>query len=152
MFNWADYVDPENIEEFKTRFGITDFTYDIYASNEVLLTRLQGGATGPYDVAAPTAEFVKAMVGGGLHPEARLRRIPNAALINPQFQNFYEAGRRQVQRVSPPEGLGHDRHRGPDEGRHRGRQDVEAVLRGRAEVLAAHRPRGLAGRRLRRRR
>src|SRR5688572_21424088 len=27
MFNWADYVDPGNIEEFKTRFGVTDFTY-----------------------------------------------------------------------------------------------------------------------------
>ena len=64
MFNWADYVDPENIEEFKTRFGVTDFTYDTYASNEELLTRLQGGATGQFDVGAPTAEFVEAMVDG----------------------------------------------------------------------------------------
>jgi spermidine/putrescine transport system substrate-binding protein len=56
MYNWADYVDPENMEEFKARYGIDPFTYDTYASNEELLTKLQGGATGLYDIGAPTAE------------------------------------------------------------------------------------------------
>src|SRR5919109_3078359 len=26
MYNWADYVDPENIEEFKRRYDIDNFT------------------------------------------------------------------------------------------------------------------------------
>jgi spermidine/putrescine transport system substrate-binding protein len=90
MFNWADYVDPGNIEEFKTRFGVTDFTYDTYASNEELLTRLQGGATGQYDVGAPTAEFVEAMVDGDFIQKLDWSKIPNAAFINKQFQEFYK--------------------------------------------------------------
>ena len=55
MYNWAEYIDLENIEEFKTRYNISDWTYDIYDSNEVLLTKMQGGATGLYDIGAPTA-------------------------------------------------------------------------------------------------
>jgi spermidine/putrescine transport system substrate-binding protein len=90
MFNWADYVDPANIEEFKARYNIGEFTYDTYASNEELLTRLQGGATGLYDVGAPTAEFVPTMVDQGFIEELDFSRIPNAALINPTFQNFFD--------------------------------------------------------------
>jgi spermidine/putrescine transport system substrate-binding protein len=90
MFNWADYVDPENIEEFKARYNISEFTYDTYASNEELLTRLQGGATGLYDVGAPTAEFVPSMVDQGFIEELDFSRLPNAALINPTFQNFFD--------------------------------------------------------------
>jgi spermidine/putrescine transport system substrate-binding protein len=90
MYNWAEYIDLENIEEFKTRYNIADFTYDIYDSNEVLLTKLQGGATGLYDIAAPTAEFVKVMADEGYIVELDFDRIPNAAFINPTFQNFYD--------------------------------------------------------------
>jgi spermidine/putrescine-binding protein len=90
MFNWADYVDPENIEEFKTRYDVTDFTYDTYASNEELLTRLQGGATGQWDIACPTAEFVAAMVEGDFIQEIDFSKVPNASLINPQFKEFYK--------------------------------------------------------------
>ena len=90
MYNWAEYIDPENIEEFKTRYNIADWTYDIYDSNEALLTKLEGGATGLYDIAAPTAEFVKVMADEGFIVELPFDRIPNAELINPTFQNFYD--------------------------------------------------------------
>ena len=90
MYNWAEYIDLENIEEFKTRYNIGEFTYDIYDSNETLLTKLDGGATGLYDLAAPTAEFVKVMADKGYIVELPFDRIPNAALVNPEFQNFYD--------------------------------------------------------------
>jgi spermidine/putrescine-binding protein len=90
MYNWAEYIDLENIEEFKARYNITDWTYDIYDSNEALLTKLDGGATGLYDIASPTAEFVKVMADKGYIVELPFDRLPNAALINPQFQNFYD--------------------------------------------------------------
>jgi spermidine/putrescine-binding protein len=90
MYNWAEYIDLDNIEEFKTRYNIADWTYDIYDSNEVLLTKLQGGATGLYDIGAPTAEFVKVMVDEGYIVELPFDRIPNAQFINPTFQNFYD--------------------------------------------------------------
>jgi spermidine/putrescine-binding protein len=89
MYNWAEYIDLENIEEFKARYNIADWTYDIYDSNEALLTKLDGGATGLYDIASPTAEFVKVMADKGYIVELPFDRIPNAKLINPTFQNFY---------------------------------------------------------------
>jgi spermidine/putrescine-binding protein len=81
MYNWAEYIDLENIEEFKARYNITDWTYDIYDSNEALLTKLDGGATGLYDIASPTAEFVKVMADKGYIVELPFDRIPNAKLI-----------------------------------------------------------------------
>ncbi len=90
MYNWAEYIDLENIEEFKARYNIADWTYDIYDSNEALLTKLDGGATGLYDIASPTAEFVKVMADKGYIVELPFDRLPNAALVNPDFQNFYD--------------------------------------------------------------
>ena len=90
MFNWADYIADANIEEFKTRYDIGEFTYDIYPSNEELLTRLQGGATGLYDVCAPTCEFVPTMADQDFIVPLDMTRIPNAAFINPTFQNFFD--------------------------------------------------------------
>jgi spermidine/putrescine-binding protein len=89
MYNWSDYIAEENIAEFQERYGITDWTYDTFASNEELLTKMQAGGTGLYDTGAPTAEFVKALVDGGFIEELDFSRIPNAKHINPQFQNFY---------------------------------------------------------------
>jgi spermidine/putrescine-binding protein len=90
MYNWADYINPENIETFKARYNITDWTYDTYAANEELMTRLQGGATGLYDVASPTCEFVPAMADQGFIDKLDFSRIPNASLINPQFKKFFD--------------------------------------------------------------
>ena len=90
MYNWAEYIDLENIEEFKTRYNIGEFTYDIYDSNEALLTKLDGGATGLYDISSPTAEFVKVMADKGYIVEVPFDRMPNTQLINPTFQNFYD--------------------------------------------------------------
>lgn len=91
MYNWADYVAPENIDKFKADFGIGEFTYDTYASNEELMTKLQGGATGLYDIGAPTGEFIKALVDQDFIQEIDFSRIPNARYIDPIFQNFYAA-------------------------------------------------------------
>ena len=90
MYNWAEYIDLGNIEEFKKRYNITDWSYDVYDSNEVLLTKLQGGASGLYDIGAPTAEYVKQMADEGHIVELDFSRIPNAALVNPTFQNFFD--------------------------------------------------------------
>ena len=48
---------PDNMDKFKAEFGVETFTYDVYDNNEVLIAKLQGGASG-YDIAAPTAEYV----------------------------------------------------------------------------------------------
>jgi spermidine/putrescine transport system substrate-binding protein len=106
MFNWADYVDLDNIEAYKAKYGVTDFTYDTYASNEELLTRLQGGATGQFDVGAPTAEFVEAMVDGGFIQELDWTKIPNAKFINKQFQEFYKDDKASLNNYHLPKDWG----------------------------------------------
>jgi spermidine/putrescine transport system substrate-binding protein len=96
MFNWADYVAPENQETFKQRYGVTKFTYDTYASNEELLTKLQGGATGQYDFCAPTCEYVPALAEGGFIKELDFDKLPNAKHINKQFQEFFDPNGEQA--------------------------------------------------------
>ena len=90
MYNWADYINPENIEEFKKRYSIADWTYDTYPSNEELLTRLQGGATGLYDIASPTCEFVPAMADQAFIQKLDFARLPNTQYINAQFKQFFD--------------------------------------------------------------
>ena len=91
MLNWADYGAEENIAKFKEQFNISDenFTYDTYPSNEELFAKLQGGATGQYDVCCPTAEWVPAMVEEGFLEKIDWSKIPNAQYINPQFKGLW---------------------------------------------------------------
>ncbi|MEO6206734.1 MAG: spermidine/putrescine ABC transporter substrate-binding protein [Candidatus Limnocylindrales bacterium] len=88
MYNWAAYVSPDNMEAFKAKFGVETFTYDVYDNNEVLISKLQGGASG-YDIAAPTAEYVPGMVEEGFLTKLDLGRLPNIDNINKTFKNLW---------------------------------------------------------------
>lgn len=88
MYNWAAYVSPENMDAFKAEFGVETFTYDVYDNNEVLISKLQGGASG-YDIAAPTAEYVPGMVEEGFLQKLDLSRIPNVSNINATFKDLW---------------------------------------------------------------
>jgi len=88
IYNWSDYIADANIDEFKRRYGITNFVYDTYANNEELIAKLQGGASG-YDIAAPTAEYVPGMVEEGFLEKLDLSKIPNAQYIDPTFKNLW---------------------------------------------------------------
>ena len=89
MYNWSDYVDPGNIDEYKKRYAVDDFTYDTYASNEELLTKLQAGAGGQWDIGAPTAEFTPALVQGGFIQKIDWSKVPNAKYIDKQFKGLW---------------------------------------------------------------
>lgn len=89
MYNWGDYVAPENITAFKAKFGIDKFTYDTFASNDELLTKLQGGAVGQWDVSAPTAEFVPAMRDQHFIQKIDFSKVPNAKYIEPAFKGIW---------------------------------------------------------------
>ena len=88
VYNWSDYISPANVEAFKAEFGVENFVYDIYANNEELIAKLQGGASG-YDIAAPTAEYVPGMVEEGFLAKLDLSRIPNVKHINPTFKGLW---------------------------------------------------------------
>jgi spermidine/putrescine-binding protein len=106
MYNWADYVDPDNIDKFKKDFKVDTFTYDVYDSNEELLTKLQGGAAGQWDIGAPTAEFIEAMVAGDFIEKLDWLKLPNAALIDPQFQQFYKGDKADLNNYHMPKDWG----------------------------------------------
>ena len=89
MYNWSDYIDAGNITEFKKRYNVDDFTYDTYASNEELLTKLQAGAGNQWDVGAPTAEFTPALVKGGFIQKIDWSKVPNAKYIDKQFKGLW---------------------------------------------------------------
>ncbi len=84
MYNWSEYINPDNIETYKAEFGVNTFQYDIFSNNEELIAKLQGGASG-YDIAAPTAEYVPGMVEEGFIAKLDLSRIPNQKYIDPAF-------------------------------------------------------------------
>ena len=88
MYNWSNYISDANIEAFKAEYGLTKFQYDIYANNEELLAKLQGGASG-YDIAAPTAEYVPGMVESGFLQKLDLSKIPNVGYIADTFKNLW---------------------------------------------------------------
>jgi len=85
MYNWSNYISEDNIKAFKAEYGVKKFQYDIYDNNDVLMAKLQGGATG-YDIAAPTNNYIPAMVDGGFLQKLDMSRIPNMQYINPTFR------------------------------------------------------------------
>jgi spermidine/putrescine transport system substrate-binding protein len=89
MLNWGDYVDPDNMKQFQEQFKVEKFTYDTFASNEELLTKLQGGAKGQYDISAPTAEFVPGMVEQGFLQKIDWAQVPNGQYIEPAFKGLW---------------------------------------------------------------
>ena len=125
MYNWSEYISLDNIEAFKAKYGVTKFQYDIYDSNDVLLAKLQGGATG-YDIASPTAEYVPGMVEEGFIQKLDKSRLPNLANIDPKFKGLWWDPER---RVPDPQGLRDDRRPVPHDADPDGSQDVEGLRR-----------------------
>ncbi len=88
VYNWSDYISPANIDAFKAEFGVENFVYDVFANNEELIAKLQGGASG-YDLACPTAEYVPGMVEEGFLSKLDMSRIPNTKYINAAFKGLW---------------------------------------------------------------
>ena len=74
VYNWTDYIDPEELKRFTAETGI-EVILDTYDSNETLLAKLQSGATG-YDVIVPSDYMVAQMVELGLLQEYRCKQFP----------------------------------------------------------------------------
>jgi spermidine/putrescine-binding protein len=86
LYNWTDYVDPEELKRFTAETGI-EVILDTYDSNETLLAKLQSGATG-YDVIVPSDYMVQQMVDLGLLQNIGVASFPNGANIN-RYQHLF---------------------------------------------------------------
>ena len=83
VYNWSDYIDPTVVEEFEEEYGVR-VVYDTFASNEELLAKLQGGASG-YDVIFPSDYMVEIMRESELLAPINAALIPNLEGLDPQF-------------------------------------------------------------------
>jgi spermidine/putrescine transport system substrate-binding protein len=85
VYNWADYIDEEVLKKYTEEYGVK-IIYDTFASNEDLLAKMQGGATG-YDVIFPSDYMVAQMIELSLLAEIDHNNIPNLKNIDPFFLN-----------------------------------------------------------------
>lgn len=75
LFNWWDYVADDTVANFERETGVR-VNYDVYQSNEELLGKLQGGASG-YDIVVPSNSTVTV-----LRKLGKLAPMPRAGLAN----------------------------------------------------------------------
>jgi spermidine/putrescine transport system substrate-binding protein len=88
IFNWAQYLNPDNKKLFTSLYKVTNLTEDDYPSNEEMLAKLQAGGTGQYDIVVPTGYMVEIMVKGGLAEAIDLSKVPNYQFVDDRFKNL----------------------------------------------------------------
>ena len=105
---WSDYVSPELIGEFERAHG-AKVVIDTFSSNEELLAKLQGGASG-YDVTVPSDFMVSIMAAQGLLAELDQAALPNLGALEAHLQHlaFDPAHRYSVPYLWGTVGIGYD--------------------------------------------
>src|SRR2546430_4225132 len=87
LFTWSDYTEETAAKEFEQKFGIK-VVADTFGSNEELLAKMQGGASG-YDITVPSDYMVSIMVKQGLLAEIDPSKIPNLAQVYKHLKGLY---------------------------------------------------------------
>lgn len=81
IYNWADYIPEEVIQQFEKEYNCK-VIYDTFASNEEMFAKIKSGGTG-YDIVFPSGDHVKMMINEGLLEKLDLSKIPNFKNIDP---------------------------------------------------------------------
>jgi spermidine/putrescine transport system substrate-binding protein len=87
VYNWANYLNPDSVADFEQTYGVTVQATDFYESNEEMIAKLQGGATG-YDLVAPTGGYIEAMAQEGLLLKLDHSRLSNLSNVDARFLGF----------------------------------------------------------------
>jgi spermidine/putrescine-binding protein len=85
LYNWAEYIDPEQLDAFAAEYGI-NATVTEYDSNEAMLPVVSAGNSG-YDVVVPSDYMVGIMIDGGFVQALNFDAIPNSTNISDDFAN-----------------------------------------------------------------
>lgn len=83
IFNWSTYIGETTIADFERLCGVV-VTYDVYDSDQALLSRLRQGNPG-YDIIVPSDYVVPALIREALLVPLALDQIPNFKHLNPEF-------------------------------------------------------------------
>jgi spermidine/putrescine transport system permease protein len=88
IYTWSSYISPRVIHGFEREYHC-HVNYDLYDSNEALLTKLQAGNV-DYDVVVPSDYMVEILVRQGLLARLERQRLPNAwANTDPRFLGLH---------------------------------------------------------------
>jgi spermidine/putrescine transport system substrate-binding protein len=83
IYNWADYLSPELVKEFETKFQCR-VMIDYFDSNESMYAKLKAGVSG-YDLLFPTSYVATVMYQQKMLMPLDLAKIPNAKYIMPDI-------------------------------------------------------------------
>ena len=84
MYNWTDYMNPDILSQFEQETGIRVIE-DYFSSNEEMIAKLQGGATG-YSLVIPSDYAVAILKEQGLITPLNHSEISNLANLNERFK------------------------------------------------------------------
>ncbi len=84
LFNWAEYIDPDQLQAFADEYGISA-TMDVYDSNEAMQPQIAAGNSG-YDVIVPSDYMVAILIAGGHVQKLNKDAIPNLANVADAFK------------------------------------------------------------------
>lgn len=92
LYNWGNYTSPEMIKKFEDTYKVK-VTITDYDSNDTALAKIEAGAAG-FDLAVPSAGFVKVYADKGLITKLDLTKLPNHKNIAPEWLNVeWDMGR-----------------------------------------------------------
>ena len=83
LFAWSEYIPQGVIEGFTKQTGIK-VNYETYDSNEEMLSKLLGGASG-YDLIQPSEYVVEALVKENMLLPLDKAKIPNLKNVGPEY-------------------------------------------------------------------
>lgn len=87
IFNWSEYIDPEQLDEFGAEFGV-NVTEDTYESNEAMQAIVSQGNSG-FDLIVPSDYMVSIMRESGDLLTLNKDAIPNFSNIGADYTGFY---------------------------------------------------------------
>jgi spermidine/putrescine-binding protein len=87
IYHWSEYIDPEIYTLFEEEYGISVIE-DNFSSNEELLAKLQGGATG-YSIIVPSEYMANIMIKEGMVAKLDHSNIPNISNLQDRFKELY---------------------------------------------------------------
>ncbi|MDR1050850.1 MAG: spermidine/putrescine ABC transporter substrate-binding protein [Deltaproteobacteria bacterium] len=89
IFIWSEYIDPDVITDFEKTRGVK-VQMDFYESNEEMISALQTGRQGNYDIIVPTTYYLPALISLNLIQPLNKSLLPNIGNVDPFFANVDE--------------------------------------------------------------
>ena len=81
VYNWADYIGKDTIEEFERQTGIR-VVYDTYDADETLEAKMMAGDSG-YDVVSTSTDFFSRQIKAGIYQPLDRALLPSWGNLDP---------------------------------------------------------------------